>query len=216
MASSTTGVKRTRSEAVIPYTPMVQQPVRQIPKRIRRITDKDIHDVPTILKSDRNGFAKFDARAQFLASLNIPDHAILGLIRGLASDYHAFLSIVDLNVYQANIISVINDFITRSVPLTTLNIRSHAFCMNAKASVLASFESFYGHQRWPCDVATYVANNVFHQEEAISITVLGGGGVRDILITEWCRTYYTGSATPPQLIVITSRSGRVFLVPFLA
>lgn len=216
MASSATGVKRSRSEVASAY-PTVVHNSRQFPKRVRRISDTDANDLPTILKSDREGFLKYPARASFLQSLQIPDHTILGLLQGLASDYRSFLSIIDLNIHQTNILAVVNDFAARRVSLTTLNIRGHAFAMAPKADVLKSFASFYGHQRWPCDVAAYVANHVFHAEESLAINVLSGGGVRDILIAEWCRVYHPNNCTtPPQVIFLTSQSGRVFLVPFVA
>lgn len=215
MASSATGVKRSRSEVVSVYPSVVHNP-RQFPKRVRRISDAAPTDLPTILKSDADGFVKFPPRAAFLQSLHIPDAAILGLLQGLASDFRSFLSIIDLNLYQDNIIAIVNDFSARGVSMTTLNIRGHAFTMADKDNVLTSFASFYGHQRWPCDVATYVATHVFQADDRLSINVLSGGGVRDVLIAEWCKTYYTDtSSTPPQVIFVTSSSGRTFLIPFI-
>lgn len=215
MASSVTGVKRSRSEVVTVHPPVVLNP-RQFPKRMRRISDADISDLTTVLKSDRDGFTKFPARAAFLRSLHIPERAVLGLLQGLNSDFRSFLSIIDLNLYQSNILAVVDDFAARGVSMTTLNIRGHSFSMTDKDNVLTSFASFYGHQRWPCDVATYVAHHVFHQEQRLSINVLSGGGVRDVLIAEWCRTYYADtSATPPQVIFLKSPSGLVFLIPFI-
>lgn len=216
MASSLTGVKRSRSEVVSVYPPVVQNP-RQFPKRLRCVSDVEISDLATVLKSDRDALSKFPARAAFLRSLQIPDHAILGLLQGLASDFRSFLSIIDLNLYQPNILAVVNDFAARGVSMTTLNIRGHAFSMADKDDVLTSFASFYGHQRWPCDVATYVAHHVFQHEQCLSINVLSGGGVRDVLMAEWCRTYFTDTlASPPQVIFLKAPSGRLFLIPFLA
>lgn len=215
MASSATGVKRSHSD-VVSVLPPVTLNAHQFPKRVRRISDNDSADLPTILKSDRDGFKKYPARAAFLQSLNIPDISIIGLLQGLGSDFGSFLSIVDLNLYQQNILAVVNDYAARGVSMTTLNIRGHSFCMAAKEDVLKSFASFYGHQRWPCDVASYVAEHVFEAETQLSVTVLSGGGVRDILMAEWCKTYNTvPTTTPPQIIFVTSGSGRVFLIPFL-
>lgn len=218
MASSAAGVKRSRSEVVTVF-PAVAHNVHPFAKRIRRTSDHEAAELHAILKSDRDGFQKYGARVAFLKSLSIPDRAILGLLQGLNSDYRSFISIIDLNLYQQNILEIVNDFSERKVSMTTLNIRAHAFCMGEKDGVLASFSSFYGHQRWPCDIATYVAKNVFHSDNNLSIKVLSGGGVRDILITEWCKSYYpwftSTSVTPPQVIFVTSGSGRNFLIPFL-
>lgn len=217
MASSAAGVKRPRSEVASVYPPVMHNSPH-FPKRVRRLSlsHPEPADLPTILKSDKDAVAKYQPRAAFLQSLQIPDAAILGLLQGLGSDFRSFLSIIDLNLYQDNILAVVHDFSARGVSMTTLNIRGHAFSMADKDNLLISFASFYGHQRWPCDVATYVAQHVFQGEHRLSINVLSGGGVRDVLIAEWCKTYYTDtSCTPPQVIFVTSSSGRTFLIPFI-
>lgn len=199
----------------MPLYPSVHA-THQIHKRIRRLSDARPTDLVAVLKSDRDGLSKYPARAAFLQSLNIPDEAVLGLLKGLGSDFATFLSIIDLNLFQPNIMHIINDFSVRGVPMTTLNIRGHSFCMGDKELILKSFISSYGHQRWPCDVATYVARNIFSSDRRISVNVLSGGGVRDVLISEWCKTYnLTPGCTPPQVMIFNSESGGSFLIPYL-
>lgn len=208
MASSATGVKRAREPQQVLAKPLHHMAL----KRMRR-AGGDIH---AVLKSDVDGFARYVARRQALERLAVPEAVLAGLFRGLGGDAAALLKIVDLNLFQSNVLQVVREYAERGISMTTLNVRGHSFCMADKRAVLANFAAFYGDQRWPCDVATYVANEVFAAEERISISVLSGGGVRDVLIAEWCRMYaVTPGPNPPQLIIVNSEAGRVFLIPFM-
>lgn len=212
MASSTTGVKRSREDA-LSALPIVHNN-RQLSKRKRRLCDASPTDLATILKSDCDGLAKYPSRSALLHALGLQDSVVLGLLHGLGQDPSSLLSIIDLNLFQRNVLDVVTDFAARGVSMTTLNIRAHSFCMADKPIVLANFTSFYADKRWSCDVTSYVVKHVFAADDCISISVLAGGGVRDVLIAEWCRLYNISTAmAPPQVIVVRSDSGRVFLIP---
>ena len=216
MASSATGMKRARSELVTPYEyPSVQI---QCPtsKRVRRLSDDRVSDLPTILKSDRDGFTRYEARVQFLSRLQISEATIMNFLQGLGSDFNLFLSILDLNLYQNNILQLLDDFRQRDVPLTTLNITAHAFIIADKSLVLRSFQSAIAHQSWLFGAVNYIANYIFAEDDRISIKVLSGGGVRDILVAEWCKMYnLKTSPVPPQVIFVESQSGKTFLIPYM-
>lgn len=216
MATGATGVKRARESEMVMATYSAAHCSRGPVKRVRRISDSHGTDLATILKSDVGGFTKFPARAAFLQSLNISDSTILGLLQGLGSDYTAFLSIIDLNLLQRNVMDVVNDFSARGVSMIELNIRGHSFCMGDKELILKSFASSYRHHRWVCDVSMYVGRNIFAEDTKLSINVLSGGGVRDVLIAEWCAAYKVKrDGSPTQLVFVISETGRRFLIPLI-
>ncbi|CDF37835.1 unnamed protein product [Chondrus crispus] len=215
MASSATSLKRPHPDAPVSNFPVPNTHLSPNAKRVRR-TVTTPNTIATILRSDNPVPSKYALRLSFLQSLHIPESAVLGLLQGLSNEAAAFLAIVDLNLYRDNLLQIISDFSNRGVSISTLNVKAHAFIMNEKQGVLNSFKSFYGHQAWPCRVAEYIAGTVFGEETAISINVMSGGGVRDVLIADWCTFYYkTPTPTPPQIILLTAPSGAVFLIPFI-
>lgn len=220
---SLTGVKRARAEAeVIPvpvYATSMHSRVLATHKRSRRGFDLTSHsDMSNLLQADNPCYDRFSSRMSFIHSLNVSADTVVGLLNGLDSDMRAFLGILDLNLFQTNIMHVVNDYACRGVSMTTLNIRGHSFCMGDRRVVLRSFMSAYGHYSVACDIVNYVADQVFANDTKLSINVLSGGGVRDVLISEWCKMYNItnySSSSPPHIIFVHSQSGRVFLIPII-
>ncbi|CAN8070190.1 unnamed protein product [Agarophyton chilense] len=168
-----------------------------------------------LIRSDRDASRRFAARATFLSAFNAPDAAVLGMLPLLGGDDTALLSIIDLNSFQHNIVALINDCTARGVSMTTLNIRGHSFCAADKQMVLTSFTSAYGHHRVACALLHYVAHTLFREHHTMSINLLSGGGVRDVLIAEWCAMYKLKTRrTPPQLMFVHC-DARVFLLPLV-
>lgn len=97
-----------------------------------------------------------------------------------------------------------------------LNIQGHSFSLGEKQDIIASFDSFYPSHSWPRDVVRFVANVLFRQDDRISVSIFSGGGIRDILLADWCRLHGISPSGPsPQLIVVTAApSQRTFFVPF--
>jgi hypothetical protein len=176
-----------------------------------------------VLKSDGAGFARYAARAAALAALAVPDAVVGRLMAGLGGDPAALLQIVDLNSFAPGVTALLADYATRGVPLAGLGIRGHSFSCADKERVLVNFAGFWAKGeagRWPRDVAAFAAREIFSADACVGITVLSGGGVRDVLLADWCAMYKLGPAhgvrVPPQLIIVSSADGtRSFLIPFI-
>lgn len=165
---------------------------------------------------DPAGFTRYSARRAALVNLRASDASLARLLRGLGDDREALRKIVDLNVCAPAVTGLLADYNARSVSLAALNVRVHRFSLAEKETVLANFAAFYSAEQWPKDVASFVACDLFAEDRKITVTVLSGGGVRDVLIADWCAMYnIRGPLVTPHLIVVTGDSGRSFLVPFL-
>ena len=215
------GVKRGRclSEASTPMsTPAYSGNAHVLSvKRTRRISSAPA-DMSLLLRSDIHGNVRFESRLSVLSSLAMDAIGASNLLRVLGCDNTALLALLDLNACRANVAAILADFDARAVPLTALNIRAHMYTMNEKIAVLRSFAVLYGEFADMCDVLRHVVVNVFQQDTAVSVCVLTGGGVRDVLLAEWCRCYaFCQNATStPNLVVLRTESGNMFLLPFAA
>lgn len=204
------GVKRSRADVSV-YCPHLAQ------KRTRRLVSR-VTDVPALLKSDPAGFVAYETRSAVLQALRMDHLHVANLLRILSADVTALLALIDLNACQPAVQGVLNDFASRGVSVTALNIRSHAYCMTDKLQVARSFSNAYGQYASACDVLNFVITNIFVQDTSVSVNVLSGGGVRDVLLAEWCRMYKFGLSCDetPNLIIVRSETGHVFLIPFVA
>jgi hypothetical protein len=166
--------------------------------------------------TDAAGPARYAARRAALAPT--PDAVFSRLLAGLGGDARALLRIVDANVAAEGVGRVLADARARGAGLAAIGVRTHAFVMGEKDGVLAAYAGFYSGEAWARDVATFVAREVFCGERCVEITVLSGGGVRDVLLADFCRMYgiVAGAAPPPHLVVVTGGgSGRSFLIPYV-
>lgn len=160
--------------------------------------------------------ALYAARRDALARTGASDAVFARLLAGLDGDVRAFLRIVDANVARAGVEGVLEDCRVRGVDLARIGVRAHSFCVGDKAEVLAAYGGFYGEERWPRDVASFVAKDVLGDERRVGIVVLSGGGVRDVLMADFCRAYgITARRVPMHLVVVTGESGKSFMVPFV-
>ena len=174
-------------------------------------------DISTLLQSDNHGFKLSSQRHALLASLGFTDSDISALFQGLNSNISAFLMIIDVNLWKDNVMNIVGDYAVRGVPLVRLNIQGHSFSLGPKRVVIAAFDAFYPCHTWPREVLRFVAGVLFKDDHLISVSIFSGGGIRDILLADWCRLHnISSSGPPPQLIVITaSPSNRTFFVPFI-
>ncbi|PXF46677.1 hypothetical protein BWQ96_03503 [Gracilariopsis chorda] len=219
------GVKRSRADAgevislVAPAQfahPHAATHHHRVFKRARRLQElrAPTSQLSALLRSDPHASRRYQARVAFLRTLAAPEPVLLGMCHLLQSDAAALLSIVDLNTHQSSIMAVLNDCAARAVSMTALNVRGHAFCMADKRPVLTSFTSAYGHHRVACELVHYVAHRVFAGYSRMAISVLSGGGVRDVLIADWCAQHKLKTrVTPPHLIILRCESQRLFLIP---
>lgn len=204
----TAGVKRSRSDVPVYCAHLAQ-------KRSRSMSAGAV-DIPSLLKSDVGGFNRFDGRLATLNGLGMEPVHVTSLLRLVSGDANALLALVDLNGYQANVQGVLADFALRGSSITTLNLSSHAFCMADKFQVARAFISANEAHVTACEVLKYVVQHVFAQENSVAIRVLSGSGVRDVLLSDWCRQYKFCAAPEqtPNLVFVTAESGRIFLLPF--
>lgn len=219
------GVKRSRADAgelvsVVPPTqfayPHPAAHHHRVFKRARRLQDQrtPTSQLCALLRSDHHANRRYQPRLNFLRTLNAPEPVLLGMLQVLQSDPAALLSIVDLNTHQSSIMAILDDCAAHAVSMTALNVRGHAFCMADKSAVLTSFTSAYGHHRAACELVHYVAHRVFAGYRRLSISVLSGGGVRDVLIADWCAQHKLKTrVTPPHLVLLRCESQRLFLIP---
>lgn len=165
---------------------------------------------------DAAGFTRYSARREALTNLRVSDAAIARLLAGLGGDRQALLKIIDLNVFAPSVVALLAEYSARGVSVAALNVRAHRFSFADKEIVLASFAAFYSAEQWPKDIASFVARDLFADDRKINIAVLNGGGVRDVLIADWCGMYNVhGPLISPHVIIVTGDSGRSFLIPFL-
>jgi hypothetical protein len=168
-----------------------------------------------VLRSDVHGFARYAARRATLADRALPDAAVARLLAGLGGDPHTLLRIVDLNVFAPRVSAILAELSTRGAPLATMNVRVHNFSIARKDAVLANFSRACPGDPWLRDVVAFVANDFFPNDHCISLSVLSGGGVRDVLVADWCAMYKIGPGqVPPQLVIVTGESGQNFFVPY--
>lgn len=211
MASgATAGVKRSRAD-VPAYC------AHLAPKRLRPQSALAV-DVPALLKSDVGGFSRVAGRLATLNALGVDAAHVGQLLRLVDGDASALLALVDLNSCQPGVQGVLAAFAARGSPITTLNITSHAFCMADKFQVARAFAAAYGANATACGVLEFVVQHVFAQDNSVAVRVLAGGGVRDVLLVDWCRRYgfCPGAREAPKLVFVTAESGRSFLLPLAA
>lgn len=202
---ATAGVKRARADVPVYCAHLVT-------KRSRAATTLPV-DVSKFLRSDGANDVRVEARIRALNAMGLSSTQVVTQMARLVGP--ASLALVDLNIYAPNIAAVLKDF-----AVVDLNMRSHAFSMGDKNEVASSFISTNKQHGFTCELLKFVVNAVFVQENSVSVRVLSGGGVRDILLADWCRTYKfctdKSLNTTPNVIIVMAESGRSFLIPFAA
>eukprot|EP00168_Porphyra_purpurea_P019795 TRINITY_DN8031_c0_g1_i1.p2 TRINITY_DN8031_c0_g1~~TRINITY_DN8031_c0_g1_i1.p2 ORF type:complete len:238 (-),score=83.62 TRINITY_DN8031_c0_g1_i1:175-888(-) len=231
MAAVTLMGKRRSTELSMPTIgdttgiPAPVAPVTRVAiKRARRPTCRTTGclDVRAALGSGLGGFERLPVRLATLASHGLTEATVTALYSGLGGDTDALLRLVDGNTYAAGVLGVLRDASSSGQPLTDLNVRAHSWSVGPAASVVAEFARRAGADRaWAVGVVRWVVASAFVGEATVGITALEGGGVRDVLLREWWRTYgprlggVAGTRPPaPVLLIVTGgTSGRSFLVP---
>lgn len=208
MASAATqGLKRRRADVSSAY-----YAGHLVTKRSRAATPLPV-DVSMFLRSDGANDVRVEARIRALDAMGLSSVQVIAQMARLVGP--ASLTLVDLNVYAPNIAAVLKDF-----AVVDLNMRSHAFCMGDKNVVASSFINNNKSHTFTCELLKFVITSVFAQENSVSVRVLSGGGVRDVLLADWCRTYKfcTDPAVnaTPNIVIVTAESGRSFIIPFAA
>lgn len=170
-------------------------------------------DVNALLRSDgRLGDDyKVEQRARCLDALNISGECITALANLVGN---ATLALVDLNANSTSVKSTLREF-----SVVDLNIRSHAYCMGSKNEVGNAFlaaTNINNSMQLAREVFKFTLDVLFAQENSVSVQVLSGGGVRDVLLADWCRQYKfcTHHENTPNVVIISAEGGRTFLIPF--
>lgn len=217
MASgATAGVKRARSEVHVYNAHMVT-------KRMRAAAALPC-DLGALVTSDGALAGRVEMRARTLEALGV-DACSLGALSAIVGGTGSLLALVDLNAHAPGVASVLADFAARGASVVDLNIRSHAYCMGDKHSIARAFAAAHPEVPLACDVLHFAVTHLFAQDCAVSVRVMSGGGVRDVLFADWCRKYHfctgvgmaAGSTPPtPNVAIVTGEGGRIFLIPFAA
>ncbi len=202
---ATAGVKRSRADVPAYCGHLVT-------KRSRATTPLPV-DVSKFLRSDGATDVCVEARIRALDAMGLSTVQVVTQMARLVGP--ASLALVDLNVYAPNIAAVLRDF-----AVVDLNMRSHAYCMGDKNVIASAFIGAHKEQGFVCELLKFVVGVVFAQENSVAVRVLSGGGVRDVLLADWCRTYKfctdrSFNATP-NVVIVTAENGRSFLIPFAA
>lgn len=205
---ATAGVKRSRSDVPVYCAHLAA-------KRSRAAPALPV-DVGALLRSDGADGFRFESRARTLDMTGL-DSGKLSLLHRLVEG--AILALIDLNVHSSSVSSILEDFTRRGASVVDLNIRSHAYCMGDKNDIARAFIS--GNQQYGlvCDVLKFVVSQLFAQENTVALRVLSGGGVRDVLLADWCRQFKfctAANAPTPNVVIVTAESGRTFMIPFAA
>lgn len=208
--AATAGVKRARTDAPVYCAHLA-------PKRVRAALPNTV-DCATLLSGDGAPAARVELRARALEMLGVSPAALSLLLAAVRGGLAALRALVDLNVAAPGVAAVLADFQTRGASVVDLNISSHVYCMNDKHTVARAFLASHEEHALACHVLEVVVSSVFAQESSVACRVLSGGGVRDVLLADWCRAYGFCSpganASTPNLVILTAEGGRSFLIPF--
>lgn len=210
--AATAGVKRTRGDVPVYCGHLAT-------KRARGAAPLPVDNaMHLLLRADGASPARVDARTRALDAAGVTPGALAQLLRIVHGDTRALLALVDLNARAPAVRSVLGDMAARGASVVDLNIRSHAYCTANKATVARAFLASHEQHTLACGVLRFAVTSVFAGEHAVAVRVLSGGGVRDVLLADWCRAYdfcpVSNPCSVPNLVIITAENGRAFLVPF--
>lgn len=151
--------------------------------------------------------ALYAARRAFLSSTRAPDAVFERLLAHLPPP--ALLRVIDANLSLAGVVDVVSRGDER---LCDMGVRSHGFVVGETGGVVASFAGAYGSVGGGVlkDVVAFVAREVLGESQ-VGITVLCGGGVRNVLLGEFARVYKAGAGLSA---VLVTAGDRAFMIPY--
>mmetsp|Transcript_7772 Transcript_7772/g.23510 ORF Transcript_7772/g.23510 Transcript_7772/m.23510 type:complete len:226 (-) Transcript_7772:137-814(-) len=173
-------------------------------------------DICAVLRADINGYARYEGRCGVLERLGMSEECAKRMYVGSNCNIGAFLKVVDVNQLQQNLSALFYKLELKGVRLHTINVKS--FTISASDNRRWLLDT--GFRRVDDAISRVLTANavesLFAPHEKVGMSILYGSGVRDVLLTDWCRAYnLVGHKWPnPTVIVLTSRTtGKTFLVP---
>lgn len=173
-------------------------------------------DVHALLKSDRFGFERYGGRCEVLHRLNLSEEASKRLFTAVGCDVTAFLKVIDLNQLWRNLKRLFDDMEQRSIALHTMNVKSCAISPSENHAWLLTTSDRRVDDAQTRSLTEAVMQYVFPSHAKVGVSIMYGGGVRDILLADWCRAYNltpTVWASPAFLIINAQPTDQTFLIP---